>query len=172
MAELGWSVARIAEITAARIEGGGDLAATADLPRMANEIARLNPEDARQLPRLMRANRGKLESFRPVLESPFLGWTSLLAPKLLKSLRWLRPHRSVDADLASEPPPRMLAGEFARGRVVLDGPDFGGVRAERVAMDLDPFGVDMLSTVLTGNIRADEPLSGRLLKKWGLTLLP
>lgn len=82
-------------------ENSGSLAATADLQQMAREIAKLNPADARQLPRLMDDNRKKLESFRPVLETPFLGWTSLLAPKLLKSLPWLRPHRSVDADLAS-----------------------------------------------------------------------
>lgn len=66
------------------------------------------------------------------------------------------------ANLESNPAPGILAGEFSQGKVVLEEPDFAGVRAERVAMDLEPFGVDMLGTILAGQIRPDEPLSGKL----------
>lgn len=82
-------------------EGGGSLCATADLEAMARQIARLNPEDARQLPRMLAENRAKLNAFRPVLERPFPSPLALLHPQVLKALRWLRPHRSVDADLAT-----------------------------------------------------------------------
>lgn len=81
-------------------EGGGSLRATSNLDQMAQEIARLCPEDALQLPRLLADNRNKLEAFRPVLEMPFPNALALLKPHVMKSLRWLRPHLSVDADLA------------------------------------------------------------------------
>ena len=81
-------------------EGGGSLRATSDLDRMAEEIARLCPEDAAQLPSFLADNRNKLEAFRPVLEMPFANALALLKPRVVKSLRWLRPHRSVDSDLA------------------------------------------------------------------------
>lgn len=66
------------------------------------------------------------------------------------------------AELTSDPPPRMLAGEFSHGRVVMKDPVFGGMRAERVAMDLDPFRVDMLEVVRSGELRSRDPLSGEL----------
>jgi phytoene desaturase len=81
-------------------ESGGSLRATSDLGRMADEIARLCPEDARQLPRLLADNRAKLNAFRPVLEMPFLNALALLKPHVVKALRWLRPHLSIDSDLA------------------------------------------------------------------------
>ena len=81
-------------------EGGGSLRATSDLDRMADEIARLSPKDALQLPRLLADNRNKLAAFRPVLEMPFPSALTLLKPHVVRSLRWLRPHRSVDSDLA------------------------------------------------------------------------
>lgn len=82
-------------------EGGGTVDATADMERMAAEIARLSPRDALHLPRFMADNRRKLELFRPILESPFNGVRDLTRPAMLKSLPFMRPHRTVDSDLAT-----------------------------------------------------------------------
>ncbi len=82
-------------------EAGGEMHATPDLERMAAEVARLNPHDALALPRFMAENRRKLAAFRPVLENAFNSLRDYARPDLLRSLRYLRPHRSVDRDLAS-----------------------------------------------------------------------
>ena len=49
-------------------EGGGSIRATYDLDRLEQEIARLAPDDARNVRRFLDDNREKLEAFRPVLE--------------------------------------------------------------------------------------------------------
>jgi phytoene desaturase len=82
-------------------EGSGEMRAISDPERMAAEIARLCPRDALALPRFLAENREKLKAFLPILESPFSGLRDLLAPSVLSAFRWLRPHRSVDADLAA-----------------------------------------------------------------------
>ncbi len=81
-------------------EGGGELRAHAGMERLQAEIGRLSPADAAGLPRFLADNRAKMELFRPILESPFPGPLALLAQPVLKALRRLNPHRSVDADLA------------------------------------------------------------------------
>ena len=77
----------------------GHLNCTPDLARMEAEVARLNPADAANVRRFIAENRVKLESFRPVLESPFLSWRSLLSWDLVKLLPLLRPWASVDGEL-------------------------------------------------------------------------
>jgi phytoene desaturase len=78
---------------------GGTMDASADLARLAAEVARLSPADAVSLPRFMAENRAKLEAFRPVLETAFSSLRDYLSPALLRSLPLLRPFRSIDADL-------------------------------------------------------------------------
>jgi phytoene desaturase len=78
---------------------GGELRATPDLARMERALASLAPEDARAFPRFLAENRDKMERFRTVLESPFLGWRSLGSPNLLKLLPLLRPWLSLDGEL-------------------------------------------------------------------------
>ena len=73
--------------------------ATPDLARMEAQIARLNPADAKGLRSFMADNRAKLDAFRPVLERPFHGLMTYLAPEVVKGLRYLRPWASVDQDL-------------------------------------------------------------------------
>ena len=82
-------------------EAGGAVDATSDMGRLAAEIARLSPADAAQLPRFMADNRRKLAAFRPVLESAFNGRRDLARPPMLRSLPLMRPHRTVDSDLAT-----------------------------------------------------------------------
>jgi hypothetical protein len=65
-------------------------------------------------------------------------------------------------ELQSDPPPAMLAGKFSRGRLSLGDADLGDVRAGRVAVDLDPFDLDLLGSVKDGALRSEEPLSGTL----------
>ena len=84
-----------------KFEAGGELRATGNLERMAEQIARFSPEDARQLPRFMADNRAKLAAFRPVLETAFNSIRDFGRPDILRSLRQLRPHRTVDTDLAT-----------------------------------------------------------------------
>jgi phytoene dehydrogenase-like protein len=81
-------------------EGGGEIRASADLATLAEDIARLSPEDAAAVPRYIGDNRAKFEAFRPVLQRPFAGWRDLVTPDLLRALPVLRPFRSVDGDLA------------------------------------------------------------------------
>ena len=82
-------------------EAGGSLLASSDLDRMMTEVAKLCPEDARRLPAMSADNRAKLRAFQPILEMPFPSARALLAPPVLRALRWLRPLRSIDRDLAS-----------------------------------------------------------------------
>lgn len=80
---------------------GGELNATSDVERMVAEIAKLSPQDAPQFRRFMNENRAKLEKFAPCLQMPFAGWTSLLSMRLLMVLPFLKPWKSLHAELAS-----------------------------------------------------------------------
>ena len=79
---------------------GGELLCTSDIERMVAEIAKLAPADAPQFRRFMAYNRAKLEKFAPCLQSPWLGWTSLLQARLLGVLPYLKPWKSLHAELA------------------------------------------------------------------------
>ena len=70
-----------------------------------------------------------------------------------------KPGVELESDLL---PPVMLAGRFSGGRISLGGADFGGVRAEKVALELDPFDLDVLRSLVRGALTAEEPLSGTL----------
>jgi hypothetical protein len=63
-------------------------------------------------------------------------------------------------ELKSDPPLRMLAGEFSGGRVVMKNTDLGNVTATRAQIDLDPFDIDVWATMRKGRVVAREPLSG------------
>jgi len=82
-------------------EAGGELLCRPQVQQMVEEIARLSPEDAPQFPRFMSENRQKLARFAPCLQAPFLGWTSLLQKRLLAVLPYLKPWKSLHAELAS-----------------------------------------------------------------------
>lgn len=80
-------------------EGGGEIRATPDLIRLEHEIARLAPDDARNVRRFLDDNRAKLEAFKPVLEQAFSSPADLVSPAMLAALPKLRPFSSVDGDL-------------------------------------------------------------------------
>jgi phytoene desaturase len=79
---------------------GGELNATPDVERMVAEIGKIAPDDAPQFRQFMDYNRVKLEKFAPCLQSPFAGWTSLLQARLLAVLPYLKPWKSLHAELA------------------------------------------------------------------------
>lgn len=79
---------------------GGELLCTSDIERMVAEIAKLAPADAPQFRNFMAYNRVKLEKFAPCLQTPFLGWTDLLQMRLLAVLPYLKPLKSLHAELA------------------------------------------------------------------------
>jgi len=79
---------------------GGELNATSDIERMVAEIAKLSLADAPQFRRFMAYNRVKLEKFAPCLQMPFPGWTSLISLRLLAVLPFLKPWKSLHAELA------------------------------------------------------------------------
>ncbi len=65
-------------------------------------------------------------------------------------------------ELESDPQWEMLLGEFSGGKVSVGETDLGGVRAEGVSMDLDPFSVDVGQSVQSRTAVAEEPVSGRV----------
>jgi len=80
-------------------EQGGRIDATADIPRMKRELARLNPHDANHFENYLADNRAKLDGFRPILESPFNNLRDVMRLPLRKLLPLLRPGSSIDGDL-------------------------------------------------------------------------
>jgi phytoene desaturase len=79
---------------------GGELNATPDLERMVAEMAKLSPSDAQGFRRFMEYNRVKLEKFTPCLQMPFPGPTSVLNPRVLAVVPFLKPWKSLHAELA------------------------------------------------------------------------
>ncbi|MDP8900277.1 MAG: DUF2993 domain-containing protein [Actinomycetota bacterium] len=65
-------------------------------------------------------------------------------------------------ELNSDPQWRMLLGEFSGGKVSVGETDLGGVRAEGVSMDLDPFSVDVAESVQSQTAVAERSVSGRV----------
>ena len=79
---------------------GGDLLCTPNLGAMEEEVRKLSPADAGNVRKFISDNRTKLELFRPVLESAFLGWKDVFRLSLLKLLPVLKPWQSLDANLS------------------------------------------------------------------------
>jgi hypothetical protein len=68
--------------------------------------------------------------------------------------------KQPDVELKSDPPLRMLAGEFSGGRIVMKNTDLGNVTATRAQIDLDPFDIDVWATIRKGHVVDRDPLSG------------
>ena len=80
-------------------EGGGELRATPDMERLAAEIARIAPDDARHVARFFAHGRAKLKLFEPVLEQPFHRWRDMVSKAMLAALPKLQPLTTVDGEL-------------------------------------------------------------------------
>ncbi|MGB0595872.1 MAG: phytoene desaturase family protein [Rubripirellula sp.] len=79
--------------------GGGKLDCTPDMEEMDRQIAEFAPADVGALQRYMDDNRGKLEKFRPILESSFQSPLDLLRPSILSAARHVHPLRSLGKEL-------------------------------------------------------------------------
>lgn len=64
-------------------------------------------------------------------------------------------------ELESDPQWERLLGEFSSGRIFIGETDIGGVRAEDVSMDLDPFSLAVGESVQSRTAVAEEPVSGQ-----------
>jgi phytoene desaturase len=78
---------------------GGELSASPDVGRMERALAALCPDDAAGFRRFLADNRVKLDSFRPVLERPFLSWRDLFTWDMLRMLPLVRPWASLHDEL-------------------------------------------------------------------------
>jgi phytoene desaturase len=78
---------------------GGSIDCTPHVTRMQEEVARIEPNDAPAFHRFLDHNRAKLVRFRPCLESPFLTWRSVVTPRMLKLVPYLKPWLSLDGEL-------------------------------------------------------------------------
>ena len=65
-----------------------------------------------------------------------------------------------EVNLKSDPALKMLSGEFSGGHIVLKKVGLGGVQAERVRIDLDPFDINVWASSWKGHVVDREPLSG------------
>ncbi|MDG2220792.1 MAG: phytoene desaturase family protein [Rubripirellula sp.] len=109
LSEIFQSVGRdlMSEIPMARLDpqyrltfgGGGMLDCTPDMEAMDRQIAEFAPADVGALKRYMDDNRGKLEKFRPILESSFQSPLDLLRPAVLNAARHVHPFRSLGREL-------------------------------------------------------------------------
>ncbi|MEM8781981.1 MAG: phytoene desaturase family protein [Planctomycetota bacterium] len=72
---------------------------TADVERMVQQIAKLNPDDARRFPKFVEDNRKKFAAFTPILQKDWGSLSALADPSLMEMLPLVRPWASVDADL-------------------------------------------------------------------------
>jgi len=70
--------------------------------------------------------------------------------------------KQPEVELKSDPPWRMLSGEFSGGRIVMKDTDLGSVRAQKVRIDLDPFDINVWATMKSGRVVDREPLSGAI----------
>ena len=70
--------------------------------------------------------------------------------------------KQPDVELKSDPPIRMLAGEFSGGRIVMKNTDLGNVTATMARIDLDPFDIDVWATIRKGHMVDRGSLSGDL----------
>jgi hypothetical protein len=70
--------------------------------------------------------------------------------------------RQPTVELKSDPPLRMLSGEFSGGRIVMKSTDLGSLEAKRIRIDLDPFDINVWATIKSGHLVDREPLSGAL----------
>jgi DUF2993 family protein len=67
-----------------------------------------------------------------------------------------------EVELGSSPPPMVYAGSFSEARISVKGYELGGVPTKSVALELDPFDLNLLESVTTRTVSTAQPLSGTL----------
>lgn len=82
-----------------QFDDGRRIDATADADRLAEQVAKIDARDARNVKGYLEANRAKFEAFRPILQRPFASLRDLAQPDMLKALPKFRPWSTVDGEL-------------------------------------------------------------------------
>jgi hypothetical protein len=96
-----------------------------------------------------------------LLVGPYTFLPSLLEYAVARDVKArLGIEKQPDVELKSDPPLRMLAGEFSGGRIVMKNTDLGNVTATRARIDLDPFDIDVWATIRKGHVVDTDPPSG------------
>lgn len=83
-----------------QFDDGTTFNATADLERLSAEVAKIDPEDARNVAAYIKENTRKFDLFHPILRRPFHNLTSLAKGDMARAVRLLRPWSTVDRDLS------------------------------------------------------------------------
>ena len=97
------------------------------------------------------------------LLGPYTFLPSLLEYAVARDLQArLGAEKQPAVELKSDPPLKMLAGEFSGGRIVMKNTALGGVEAKRARIELDPFDINVWATMKRGHVVDREPPSGAL----------
>ncbi len=70
--------------------------------------------------------------------------------------------RPPEVELASDFPPMMYFGGFSEARIAVRGYEISGLETEYVALDLEPFNLNLLQSATTRTVSTAQPLSGNL----------
>ena len=70
--------------------------------------------------------------------------------------------RPPEVEIGSDPPPTMYLGSFSTARISVRGYEISGLETEYVALELDPFNLNLLQSATTRTVSTAQPLSGSL----------
>jgi phytoene desaturase len=82
-----------------QFDDGNTFDATPDVERLTAEAAKIDADDARNVPAYLQEQIDKFGLFTPILQRPFHNMLDLVKPDMLRALRLFRPHLTVDQDL-------------------------------------------------------------------------
>lgn len=98
-----------------------------------------------------------------VVLAPFTVLPALLESVTARLLQdQLGLQETPEVEIESSPAPMMYAGSFSKALVSVKGIELGGVKTENVAMEFDPFDLNLLESVTSGAVSTEQPLSGKL----------
>jgi phytoene desaturase len=82
-----------------QFDDGARMEATSDVQRLTEQVARIDPGDARNLPAYLKETAAKFAVFKPILERPFHNFGSLIRGDMARAFPLFRPWLTVDQDL-------------------------------------------------------------------------
>ena len=99
-----------------------------------------------------------------IVLAPFTVLPALLESATARILQdQLGLQETPEVEIESSPAPMMYAGSFSKALVSVKGVKIGGVKPEKVVMELDPFDLNLLESMTSGAVSTEQPLSGKLL---------
>ena len=82
-----------------QFDDGTTFEATPDIDRLSEQVARIDPADARNVAPYLKENAAKFGLFSPILQRPFHNFRSLMKADMARALPLFRPWLTVDQDL-------------------------------------------------------------------------